>query len=63
MDHHHYESPMISPTAHHALRTVISGSVKIFHLFTTEIVVWERCGVEDINVNLKPHRAHQNVVL
>ena len=29
MDHHHYSSPMISPTAHHALRTVISGPVDI----------------------------------
>ena len=34
MDHHHYASPMISPTAHHALRTVIAGSVDI--LFKTE---------------------------
>ena len=40
MDHHHYASPMISPTAHHALRTVISGPVNSFvNLFIMKIAV------------------------
>ena len=29
MDHHHYASPMISPTAHFALNTAVRGKVTL----------------------------------